>query len=482
MKLRNGSLKAIGSVAVLALMAQLGACSGDGKQSPLGATDTSSLETKNERDSVGKKKLDAMTSDTSLGGIVIADEPTAALLGRDILEKGGTAADAATAVYFALSVTYPASAGLGGGGICLARDGEKSDVRSISFPAVAPQSGGSVAVPGNVRGMAYLQASYGSLSWAQVIAPSERLAATGFQASRATVNQLTKNATTIGSSEVLKALYLNADGMAYNQGDTVRLPGLAGTLGRIRASGVSGFYQGDTAELLITQSKLNGGSITQNDLTSYRPDDAPAQGIKTGELTLMLPAANIEAGVYAAALWSKVQNLSGASALADAANQTAGVTGAAADADYGSTTFVAVDGLGGAVACAVSMNGAFGLGRVATGSGIIFAATPASAIKGSAAKYLAPAMLVREKSKNSLYVSAAGAGAPKAVAAVQSVIAAALTNEEGAPLAALANGPADALSTANAIVCPKGLPLGTCSINVNPKGAGVGFSAAGQGS
>ncbi|MDO8289395.1 MAG: gamma-glutamyltransferase [Parvibaculum sp.] len=464
----------------LVLVAHLGGCSGDGKQTPLGTTVSSSLETKAERDALGEKKLAAQASGNSLGGIVIADEPTAALIGRDMLEKGGTAADAATAVYFALSATYPAAAGLGGGGVCLARDGVKREVRSISFLPVAPKAGGSIAVPGNVRGMAYLQASFGSLSWSQTVAPSERLAATGFQVSRATTNQLTKNATMIGSSPALKALYLNAQGMPYGEAEHMTLPGLAGSLGRIRASGVGGFYQGDTADLLVAQSTLNGGALTQEDLTNYRVDDEPAQGIAAGELTLMLPAANTEAGTFAAALWSKVQNLNGTAALADAANQLAGVSGAAADADYGSTSFVTVDGTGGAVACAVTMNGAFGLGRAATGSGIIFAATPASAVKGAAAKYLAPVILVRENAQNSLYASAAGAGAPKAVAAVESIVAGALTGEEGAEARALAASPADAQSTANAIVCAKGLPRGTCTINVNPKGAGVGFSAAGS--
>ncbi|MGV8996971.1 MAG: gamma-glutamyltransferase [Parvibaculaceae bacterium] len=482
MKLRNGSLKAVGSVVALALMVQLGACSSDDKTSPLGTTASSSLETKYDRDSLGKKKLDAMTSGTSLGGIVIADEPTAALLGRNILEKGGTAADAVAAVYFGLAVTYPAAAGLGGGGVCLARDGEKDEVRSISFPAVAPVAGGSVAVPGNVRGMAYVQSAFGTFAWSQVVAPAERLAATGVQISRSTAAQLDKNATLIGSSDALKVIYSNADGMAYEQASVMHLPDLASTLGRIRASGVAGFYQGDVAELLVAQSAKSGGTISQADLANYRPVDALAQGIKVGELTLILPAADTQSGAYAAALWSKVQNISGASALADTANQTAGVTGAAADADYGSTTFMAVDGTGGAVACAVSMNGAFGLGRVASGSGVVFAATPASAVKGAAGKYLVPAMLVREKSKNSLYVAAAGAGAPKAVAAVESLIAAAITNEDGAVAKALASAPLDAQSTANAIVCSKGLPRGTCAVNVNPKGAGVGLSAAGLGS
>src|ERR1700735_157661 len=71
--------------------------------------------------------------------MVVAQEPLAADVGLEVLKSGGNAVDAAVAVGFALSVTYPYAGNIGGGGFMLIRlaDGRTT---FIDFRERAPQS------------------------------------------------------------------------------------------------------------------------------------------------------------------------------------------------------------------------------------------------------------------------------------------------------------------------------------------------------
>ena len=80
-------------------------------------------------------------------GMVVADEPYAARAGATALAEGGTAADAAAATYFALAVTYPVAAALGGGGACIVHDPSSNRTAEIDFPAASPARGGAFADP-----------------------------------------------------------------------------------------------------------------------------------------------------------------------------------------------------------------------------------------------------------------------------------------------------------------------------------------------
>ena len=116
-----------------------------------------------------------------LGGVV-ADEPRAALAGREVLSQGGTAADAAIAVGLTLAVTLPSRAGLGGGGACIAytpdpKSPNQGQPEAVLFTPLAPATPGSnadrpAAVPMLARGLFLLHARYG-------VAPFEATARSG---------------------------------------------------------------------------------------------------------------------------------------------------------------------------------------------------------------------------------------------------------------------------------------------------------------
>ena len=84
-----------------------------------------------------------------IGGVA-AEEPHAAVVARDVLSAGGTAADAVIAAFFTMTVTYPVAAGIGGGGACVAYDSVANEAQGIEFLPRSPSAGGQIAVPGAV--------------------------------------------------------------------------------------------------------------------------------------------------------------------------------------------------------------------------------------------------------------------------------------------------------------------------------------------
>ena len=124
-----------------------------------------------------------------LGGVV-ADEPRAALVAREVLSRGGNAADAAVALGFALAVTLPSRAGLGGGGACLAYSPAANSVNGGVPEAIAVHAAGArarrggrrtgpAAVPMLARGLFALHARYGRRPFETLIAPAEQMARFG---------------------------------------------------------------------------------------------------------------------------------------------------------------------------------------------------------------------------------------------------------------------------------------------------------------
>ncbi len=228
--------------------------------------------------------------------MVVAGDALAADIGAKVLQNGGNAVDAAVAVGFAMSVTYPYAGNLGGGGFMLIR---LADGRStfIDFREEAPGKAShdmyldaqgnptresiegwrSSGVPGTVRGFELAQRKYGKAKWESLVEPAVELAAKGFPVTYATAEQL-KGSRSLGRDATSKAIFLK-DGAFYQAGDTLVQPDLAKTLERIAKLGSKDFYEGETAKLLTDAMAKNGGLITLDDLKKYAAvERAPVTG------------------------------------------------------------------------------------------------------------------------------------------------------------------------------------------------------------
>jgi len=223
-------------------------------------------------------------------GMVASRSDIASEVGSQILAAGGNAIDAAVATAFALSVAYPSAGNVGGGGfmvIALASGEVLTQDHRETAPAAAHRdmfldSAGNVdrnlavnslqasGVPGSVAGLLDALQRYGSMNRGQVLAPAIKLAEEGFILNEDIVAQFTENLEAFRQYPASFQVF-SKNGEAYKAGDLWQQPDLARTLRRIAENGRDGFYQGETADLIVAEMQRAGGLITHKDLVSYEP-------------------------------------------------------------------------------------------------------------------------------------------------------------------------------------------------------------------
>jgi gamma-glutamyltranspeptidase/glutathione hydrolase len=422
-------------------------------------------------------------------GAVAADEPQAALIGREILAGGGSAADAAIATYFAMAVTLPSQASLAGGGMCVSFNAATNEAQALEFlarPSSSVQSGADrpTAVPGNIRGFFALHGVYGRLRWSQLLAPAENLARFGVPVSRALSADLMPVESALAREPRMRRIFSAEGGRRMVvEGDTLLQPDLAAVLASVRTSGPGDFYSGPLSVRFLQGVREAGGSLSREDLADYQPvwrkplmvgfDDErayfapppPAGGVIAGQTWAMLvkddrlnraPLGDRDALLVSAAgrafadrrQWgtggADLQSLVSA-ARVDAllasrhdGAPTRGLVSAGQPAteNPAAATLVAIDGQGSAVACAVTLNSLFGTGRVAGDTGIVLASSPGQGGRGAA--MLGPMVVVKPSGRQFVFAGAAAGGvaAPTALVDVASRVLLA-----GEPLVAASEAP-----------------------------------------
>ena len=222
----------------------------------------------------------------SSAGVVVSGHPLASEVGADVLASGGNAVDAAVAVGFALAAVLPQAGNIGGGGFLVYRaaDGE---VRSLDYREKAPAAAhrdmyldengeltdrsviGHLAagVPGSVAGLVEMHSVLGSKPWAELVDPAIALAE-GHEIDEPRHDALQSAAETLSRFDASASQFL-VDGLPPAVGAMWSQPDLARTLERIRNEGSAGFYEGETADLIVAEMERGGGIMTKDDLLAY---------------------------------------------------------------------------------------------------------------------------------------------------------------------------------------------------------------------
>lgn len=228
------------------------------------------------------------------GGMVVSQSAPASEVGVRILRLGGNAVDAAVAVAFAQAVTLPRAGNLGGGGYMLvhmaATETRPASDIAINYYGVAPHaltpdlllddSGRfdrsapagflNVSVPGTVAGLWEAHRRFGSLPWADVVAPALALAEDGVVLSDGEADATAGRAGVLARDPGAREAYLKPDGSAYGAGERFRQPHLASSLRQIQTGGADAFYRGDLAHRIVAGVLAGGGIMDARDLADYR--------------------------------------------------------------------------------------------------------------------------------------------------------------------------------------------------------------------
>lgn len=388
----------------------------------------------------------------------------------EMLAKGGSAADAAVAAYFTLAVTYPSAASLGGGGVCMVSDWGQGKVFALDF--VAPKSSATdtyraTAVPANVRGVAALHARYGFLDWRMLLAPAEKIARFGEPLTRASAAAYADGGEALLAQAEARGIFAPR-GALPGEGQSLPQPDLADVLAEIRLNGAGSLYKGPLADRLVQAVEKAGGSLVRQDLWNFKPIWQPVDGVRYGNDRVYFALPPAGGGLVAGQMWQMLAGdkryaraddgeryhllaetarmafagrtrwlasdgtniqpgdlLSEEAADRNMADYSAEKAGEQGGADNGpprqseapaSTGVVAMDYLGGAVACSFTAYRPFGTGWAAPGTGILLAPSPEPADRNPLS--LNSAMIFNPQVRSMKFVGTGGDGAEGATALI----------------------------------------------------------------
>ena len=212
-----------------------------------------------------------------------------------MLERGGSALDAAIATQMVLTLTEPQSSGIGGGAFLLHYDARTRAVQAWDGRETAPAAateklfegldgkplaffdavvgGRSVGTPGVLRMLEAAHAQHGRLPWATLFEPAIRLADKGFEVSTR-LNRLLAIEPHLKRDPTAARYFYDANGMPWPVGHRLKNPELADTLTQIARRGSLALHTGPIAREMVAAVRshpTNPGLLDERDLAFYQP-------------------------------------------------------------------------------------------------------------------------------------------------------------------------------------------------------------------
>jgi len=219
-------------------------------------------------------------------GAVVSAHPLASLVGLEILKKGGNAIDASIATQLALAVVYPGAGNIGGGGFMVATLSNGKNI-TLDYREKAPGKAhrdmyldekgepktqlslnGHLAagVPGTIAGL-FSAHQFAKLPFKVLIQPAIDLAEKGFVLTESEARSLNGTKDEFIKLNTVSPVFVKP--IPWKAGDTLIQKDLAKTLIRIRDNGQKGFYEGETARLIMEEMQRGNGIISLEDLKNY---------------------------------------------------------------------------------------------------------------------------------------------------------------------------------------------------------------------
>lgn len=127
----------------------------------------------------------------------------------------------------------------------------------------------AVGVPGSVAGFEAARERYGTKTRQELIAPALRLAAEGFVLEPGDIAAFAQGNALLAQDPAAAKIFLR-DGAPLPLGATLVQGDLAGTLRAISDGGAEAFYKGETADLVVKASEANGGILAKADFEAYK--------------------------------------------------------------------------------------------------------------------------------------------------------------------------------------------------------------------